>query len=64
MAQYVPGERVFPEKVLECVRKHRLFPHAEASIRLHIPRIQKDFSLGLQVRPSVTPWLCSHCSYK
>lgn len=48
MAQYVPGERVRPEDVLQRVAKHRLFPHAEASIRLHIPHIQNNFSLGLQ----------------
>lgn len=54
MAQYVPGERVNPEDVLNRVAKHRLFPHAEASLRLHIPHVQKYFSLGLQVRPSIT----------
>lgn len=48
MAQYAPGERVRLEDVLERVAKHRLFPHAEASIKLHIPNIQKNFSLGLQ----------------
>ncbi|XP_075932332.1 F-box DNA helicase 1 [Anarhichas minor] len=46
MAQHTVGERVRPEDVLECVKKHRLFPHAEASIRLRIPDIQKFFNLG------------------
>lgn len=53
MAQYVPGERVCPQDLLNFITKHRLFPHAEASLRLHIPHIQRDFSLGLQVRPSL-----------
>nr|XP_046234545.1 F-box DNA helicase 1 [Scatophagus argus]XP_046234546.1 F-box DNA helicase 1 [Scatophagus argus] len=48
MAQYKVGERVRPEDVLECVKKHRLFPQAEASIRLRIPDIQTSFSLGLE----------------
>ncbi|XP_041820318.1 F-box DNA helicase 1 [Chelmon rostratus] len=46
MAQHKVGERVRPEDVLECVKKHRLFPQAEASIRLRIPDIQKHFNLG------------------
>lgn len=50
MAQHVVGERVRPEDVLQRVSKHRLFPQAEASIRLCIPDIQKNFNLGLQVR--------------
>ncbi|XP_073336355.1 F-box DNA helicase 1 [Pagrus major] len=48
MAQHNLGERVRPEDVLECVKKHRLFPHAEASIRLRIPDIKKSFNLGLE----------------
>lgn len=50
MAQHVVRERVRPEDVLQRVSKHRLFPQAEASIRLRIPDIQKNFNLGLQVR--------------
>lgn len=38
-----------PQDVLECVKKHRLFPQAEASIRLFLPDIQKRFHLGLEV---------------
>lgn len=38
-----------PEDILECVKKHRLFPQAEASIRLRIPDIKKSFNLGLEV---------------
>lgn len=49
MAQHKVGERVRPEDVLECVKKHRLFPQAEASIRLRIPEIQKCFNLGIEV---------------
>ncbi|XP_059182221.1 F-box DNA helicase 1 isoform X2 [Centropristis striata] len=48
MAQHRFGERVRPEDVLQCVKKHRLFPHAEASIRLRIPDIQKCFNLGIE----------------
>ena len=50
MGQHKVGERVRPEDVLERVKKHRLFPHAEASIRLRIPDIQKLFNLGIEVR--------------
>uniref|UniRef100_A0A673B1Y6 F-box DNA helicase 1 n=1 Tax=Sphaeramia orbicularis TaxID=375764 RepID=A0A673B1Y6_9TELE len=39
---------VTPEDVLECVKKHRLFPQAEASIRLRIPNIQKSINLGIE----------------
>lgn len=49
MAQHKLGERVRPEDILECVKKHRLFPQAEASIRLRIPDIKKSFNLGLEV---------------
>lgn len=49
MAQHKVGERVRPEDVLERVKKHRLFPQAEASLRLRIPDIQKSFNLGIQV---------------
>ncbi|XP_070848572.1 F-box DNA helicase 1 isoform X2 [Chaetodon trifascialis] len=48
MAQHKVGERLRPEDVLECVKKHRLFPQAEASIRLRIPDIQKHFNLGVE----------------
>ncbi|XP_020508172.2 F-box DNA helicase 1 [Labrus bergylta] len=48
MAQHKVGERVRPEDVLECVKKHRLFPQAEASIRLRIPDIKKSFNLGIE----------------
>ncbi|KAK2883242.1 F-box DNA helicase 1 isoform X1 [Channa argus] len=47
MAQHEVRERVRPEDVLECIKKHRLFPQAEASIRLRIPDIQKCFNLGI-----------------
>ncbi|KAK2858783.1 hypothetical protein Q5P01_003403 [Channa striata] len=43
MAQHKVRERVRPDDILEHVKKHRLFPQAEASIRLHIPDIQKCF---------------------
>lgn len=49
MAQHKVGERVRPEDVLERVKKHRLFPQAEASIRLRIPEIKKCFNLGIEV---------------
>ncbi|KAE8281648.1 F-box DNA helicase 1 [Larimichthys crocea] len=48
MAQHKVGERVRPEDVLECVKKHRLFPQAEASIRLRIPDVEKSFNLGIE----------------
>ncbi|GAA6227752.1 F-box DNA helicase 1 [Lates japonicus] len=48
MAQHKVGERVNPEDVLRCVKKHRLFPQAEASMRLRIPDIQKCFNLGIE----------------
>ncbi|XP_034529352.1 F-box DNA helicase 1 [Notolabrus celidotus] len=48
MAQHKVGERVRPEDVLECVKKHRLFPQAEASIRLRIPDVKKSFNLGIE----------------
>nr|XP_040028675.1 F-box DNA helicase 1 [Gasterosteus aculeatus aculeatus] len=47
MAQHAVGERVRPQDVLDCVKKHRLFPQAEASIRLRIPDIQKFFNLSI-----------------
>uniref|UniRef100_A0A667XDH5 DNA 3'-5' helicase n=1 Tax=Myripristis murdjan TaxID=586833 RepID=A0A667XDH5_9TELE len=37
MAQHKLGERVRPEDVLRCVKKHRLFPQAESCLRLRIP---------------------------
>lgn len=48
MAQHKVGERVRPEDVLECVKEHRLFPQAEASIRLRIPDIKKCHNLGIE----------------
>lgn len=48
MAQHKPAHQLRPDDVLERVKKHRLFPQAEASIRLRIPVIQKDFNLGIQ----------------
>ncbi|XP_044042350.1 F-box DNA helicase 1 isoform X2 [Siniperca chuatsi] len=48
MAQHKVGEWVRPEDVLECVKRHRLFPQAEASIRLRLPDIQKCFNLGIE----------------
>ncbi|XP_037616813.1 F-box DNA helicase 1 [Sebastes umbrosus] len=48
MAQHKARERVRPEDVLERVKKHRLFPQAEASIRLRIPDIHKSFNLGVE----------------
>ncbi|XP_023142098.2 F-box DNA helicase 1 [Amphiprion ocellaris] len=48
MAQHNVGERVNPVDILERVKKHRLFPQAEASIRLLIPDIQKCFNLGIE----------------
>ncbi|XP_070785004.1 F-box DNA helicase 1 [Enoplosus armatus] len=48
MAQHKVGERVRPEDVLDCVKKHRLFPQAEASIKLRIPDIKKSFNLGIE----------------
>uniref|UniRef100_A0A1A8HT58 F-box DNA helicase 1 n=3 Tax=Nothobranchius kuhntae TaxID=321403 RepID=A0A1A8HT58_NOTKU len=48
MAQHKAGERVRPEDVLECVKKHRLFPQAEASIRLRIPDIKKFLHLDIE----------------
>uniref|UniRef100_A0A3P9PW80 F-box DNA helicase 1 n=1 Tax=Poecilia reticulata TaxID=8081 RepID=A0A3P9PW80_POERE len=50
MAQHKVGERVKPDDVLSCVKKHRLFPQAEAAIRLRIPDIQKFLPLGIEVR--------------
>ncbi|XP_061770223.1 F-box DNA helicase 1 isoform X2 [Nerophis ophidion] len=41
MARHRFGERVHPEDVLRRVKKHRLFPHAEASIRLRIRNVPK-----------------------
>ncbi|XP_008285207.1 F-box DNA helicase 1 [Stegastes partitus] len=47
MAEHKVGERVKPANILECVKKHRLFPQAEASIRLRIPQIPK-LNLGIE----------------
>ncbi|XP_038142942.1 F-box DNA helicase 1 isoform X2 [Cyprinodon tularosa] len=46
MAQHKVGERVVPEDILACVKKHRLFPQAEASVRLRIPDIKRFLNLG------------------
>ncbi|KAM9327728.1 F-box DNA helicase 1 isoform 2-T2 [Pholidichthys leucotaenia] len=48
MAQHKVGERVRPSDVLECVKKHSLFPQAEASIQLCIPEIQKHFNFDIE----------------
>ncbi|XP_041834043.1 F-box DNA helicase 1 [Melanotaenia boesemani] len=48
MARYKIGERVRPDDILECVKKHRLFPLAKASIRLRIPNIKKFLHLGIE----------------
>ncbi|CAN9508137.1 unnamed protein product [Ophioblennius macclurei] len=48
MAQHKVEQRVRPEDVLERVKKHRLYPQAEASIRLRIPRIKEQFHLNCQ----------------
>ncbi|XP_058480287.1 F-box DNA helicase 1 isoform X2 [Solea solea] len=48
MAQHKVGEWVRPDDVLDCVKKHRLFPQAEASIRLRIPDIQKYINLNTE----------------
>ncbi|XP_069556232.1 F-box DNA helicase 1 isoform X1 [Brachyistius frenatus] len=48
MAQHQIRERVRPEDVLESVKKHRLYPQAEASIRLRIPDIKRCHSLGIE----------------
>lgn len=48
MAQHKPSQRFRPDLVLDCVKKHRLFPQAEASIRLRIPIIQKEHNLGIE----------------
>nr|XP_057933345.1 F-box DNA helicase 1 isoform X2 [Doryrhamphus excisus] len=41
MAHHGFGERVDPTAVLECIKKHRLFPHAEASLTLRIRNVPK-----------------------
>ncbi|CAL1568718.1 unnamed protein product [Knipowitschia caucasica] len=48
MAQHRLPPRFRPDDILNCVKTHRLFPQAEASIRLRIPVIQKQHSLGIQ----------------
>ncbi|XP_035531570.1 F-box DNA helicase 1 [Morone saxatilis] len=48
MAQHKVGERARTEDVLKCVKKHRLFPQADASVKLRIPVIQKCFNLGME----------------
>ncbi|KAM4615291.1 F-box DNA helicase 1 [Polymixia lowei] len=41
MAQYKPSERVRPEDALQCVKRHRLFPQAEACLASRLPDIQQ-----------------------
>ncbi|KAJ0012491.1 hypothetical protein NQD34_016825, partial [Periophthalmus magnuspinnatus] len=48
MAQHKLPPRFSPDNILKCVKKHRLFPQAEASIRLRIPVIQKQHSLRIE----------------
>ncbi|CAK6959891.1 F-box DNA helicase 1 isoform X2 [Scomber scombrus] len=48
MAQHKVGERVRPDDVLECVKKHRLYPQAEASIRLRIPKVPQCVNLSIK----------------
>ncbi|XP_077399338.1 F-box DNA helicase 1 isoform X2 [Vanacampus margaritifer] len=48
MAQHKFGERVNPTAVLECVKKHRFFLHAEASIRLCIRNVPKCQNLEIE----------------
>ncbi|XP_046878395.1 F-box DNA helicase 1 isoform X2 [Hypomesus transpacificus] len=49
MAEYKPTQRVKPEAVLHSVRKHHLFPQAEACLKHRIPDI-----LGIEGGPN--PW--------
>lgn len=48
MAEHKAGERVRPGDILERVRKHRLFPQAEASIRLRILHVKRAENLDCQ----------------
>uniref|UniRef100_A0A8C6WVA5 F-box DNA helicase 1 n=1 Tax=Neogobius melanostomus TaxID=47308 RepID=A0A8C6WVA5_9GOBI len=48
MAQHKPAQRFRPDHVLDCVKRHRLFPQAEATIRLRIPVVQKEHNLGIE----------------
>ncbi|XP_029969170.1 F-box DNA helicase 1 [Salarias fasciatus] len=48
MAQHPVAERVRPDDVLERVKRHRLYPQAEASVTLRIPDIKKHLHLNCQ----------------
>ncbi|XP_028305652.1 F-box DNA helicase 1 [Gouania willdenowi] len=48
MSQHEAGQCVSPDSILKCVQKHRLYPQAEASIRLRIPEIKNDLQPGLE----------------
>ncbi|XP_072311104.1 F-box DNA helicase 1 [Eucyclogobius newberryi] len=48
MAQHKLPPRFRPDYILECVKKHHLFPQADSCIRLRIPVIQEKHSLGIE----------------
>ncbi|XP_061570172.1 F-box DNA helicase 1 [Cololabis saira] len=48
MSKHKVGEFVRPERVLECVKKHRLYPQAEASVRLRFSGNHKPHNLGIE----------------
>ncbi|KAF7661325.1 hypothetical protein LDENG_00264360 [Lucifuga dentata] len=48
MSQHQVGECIRPEDVLQCVKKHRLFPQVEACLRLRIPHIQQHLGLDIE----------------
>ncbi|XP_061662717.1 F-box DNA helicase 1 isoform X2 [Syngnathoides biaculeatus] len=48
MANHKFGERVNPTEVLERLKKHRFFPHAEASIRLYIRNVPRCHNLEIE----------------
>lgn len=49
LAQHQTRERVRPEDILSHIKKHRLFPQTEASIRLRFHDVKNCFNLGLEV---------------
>ncbi|XP_008314362.1 F-box DNA helicase 1 isoform X3 [Cynoglossus semilaevis] len=49
MAQHTVGERVRPEDVLHWVRRHRLSPQAEFSVRSRLPDVQEELETPLAV---------------
>lgn len=49
LAQHQTRERVSPEDILSHIKKHRLFPQTEASIRLRFRDIKICLNLGLEV---------------